>query len=300
MLFRVVLVGWCWVAAVLAPGRAQAADPVISEFMAANRTTLRDDDGAFSDWIELHNRAATAVSLNGWFLTDTAANLTRWRLPAVTLQPGEYFVVFASGKHRTNATAVLHTNFSLDRGGEYLALVRPDGVTVASEFAPAYPPQQDDVSYGRETTTLEAEGHFARPTPGAANAAAGPGFAPAVAFSAASQAFTAPFALELSAAHPAAGASAPWAQYRAIAALSGMRSRTGAGGRRRTSARTDPGNALTCSRRRARIALRSLSLACTRAPFRWVAGPPWVVTWKSSDASTSGGRHVHRPAMRTL
>ncbi|HMO66995.1 MAG TPA: FN3 associated domain-containing protein, partial [Verrucomicrobiota bacterium] len=40
--------------------------------------------------------------------------------------------------------------------------------------------------------------------PGAANAAAGPGLAPAVAFSAASRAFTAPFALELAAADPAA------------------------------------------------------------------------------------------------
>jgi hypothetical protein len=32
--------------------------------------------------------------------------------------------------------------FSLDNAGEYLALVQPDGVTVAHEFAPTYPPQR--------------------------------------------------------------------------------------------------------------------------------------------------------------
>ena len=30
---------------------------------------------------------------------------------------------------------------ALGAGGEYLALVRPDGTTVAHEFAPAFPPQ---------------------------------------------------------------------------------------------------------------------------------------------------------------
>ena len=42
----------------------------------------------------------------------------------------------------------LHANFSLSKDGEYLGLVRPDGVTVADEFAPAFPPQLADISYG--------------------------------------------------------------------------------------------------------------------------------------------------------
>ncbi|MEY4813958.1 MAG: hypothetical protein RLZZ162_1031, partial [Verrucomicrobiota bacterium] len=31
------------------------ADPVITEFMASNTTTLADEDGAFPDWIEIFN-----------------------------------------------------------------------------------------------------------------------------------------------------------------------------------------------------------------------------------------------------
>ena len=42
----------------------------------------------------------------------------------------------------------LHTNFSLDSDGEFLALVKPNGVTIAQSFSPYFPPQQPDVSYG--------------------------------------------------------------------------------------------------------------------------------------------------------
>jgi len=38
------------------------ADVVISEFMAANDTTLFDEDGDDEDWIELHNTGAWSAS----------------------------------------------------------------------------------------------------------------------------------------------------------------------------------------------------------------------------------------------
>ncbi|MHC4749321.1 MAG: chitobiase/beta-hexosaminidase C-terminal domain-containing protein [Planctomycetota bacterium] len=43
---------------------------------------------------------------------------------------------------------MLHTNFKLDIAGEYLALIKSDGVTVAHEYGPRYPRQLTDVSYG--------------------------------------------------------------------------------------------------------------------------------------------------------
>ena len=55
---------------------------------------------------------------------------------------------FASGKDRAVPGAELHTNFKLSTTGEYLALVEPDAATVAFEYAPAYPPQLVDVSFG--------------------------------------------------------------------------------------------------------------------------------------------------------
>jgi len=124
------------------------AGPVISEFMARNVSVLADEDGEFADWIEIHNPTAAAINLGGWHLTDRAHDPVQWAFPPVTLAAGGHMVVFASGKNRRHPDQPLHTNFSLAADGEYLALIAPDGVTVATEFAPAYPPQLADVSYG--------------------------------------------------------------------------------------------------------------------------------------------------------
>src|SRR6187549_1504146 len=79
----------------------RAQDAVfISEFVASNSNGLRDEDGDFSDWIEIFNSGTNMVNMDGWFLTDTADNLTRWRFPATNLPAGRFLVVFASGKRR--------------------------------------------------------------------------------------------------------------------------------------------------------------------------------------------------------
>jgi hypothetical protein len=124
-----------------------ATTPIISEFMADNGNTLADQDGQYSDWIEIHNPTPSSVNLDGYFLTDDASLPTKWRIPAVTLPAGGNLVVFASNKDRAVAGQQLHTNFELGASGEYLALVKPDG-TVAMDYAPQYPAQLQDVSYG--------------------------------------------------------------------------------------------------------------------------------------------------------
>lgn len=151
---------------------------IISEFMASNQQTLLDEDGEAADWIEVRNVDSQPVNLNGWSLTDDAEDLTKWIFPALTLQPGQYLVVFASDKDRTSASPYLHTNFKLGSEGEYLALVAPGGSTIATEFAPHYPPQSADVSYG-----VDAAGnlrYFTEPTPGSANGTGGDDQGPAI------------------------------------------------------------------------------------------------------------------------
>ena len=134
------------------------ADPIIAEFQAINDTTLQDVDGDFSDWIEIRNVDAEPLSLGGWYLTDDATDLRKWRFPDTTVPGNDELVVFASNKDRTVSGSELHTNFRLSGDGEYLALVKPDGVTVAHDFAPQFPPQTADLSYGiavgRNVTTL--------------------------------------------------------------------------------------------------------------------------------------------------
>jgi len=148
---------------------------VINEFLASNSRNLADRDGEYSDWIELRNTGASVLNLEGWTLTDDPAQPTRWTLPATNLTAGAYLLVFASGKDRTVAGTELHANFSLNAGGEYLALFPPDSNRPATEFAPEYPAQQPDVSYGLSGGQLR---FFNPPTPRAAN---GAGFADFVA-----------------------------------------------------------------------------------------------------------------------
>ena len=138
---------WLLIGAWLMAAQCCLADPVITEFLASNDSELADEDGDFSDWIEIHNPDATPVNLAGWYLTDDASDLTEWVFPSVSIPAGGYLVVFASKKDRAVAGSELHTNFKLSSGGEYLALVKPDGVTTTTEFAP-FPAQNTDVSYG--------------------------------------------------------------------------------------------------------------------------------------------------------
>jgi hypothetical protein len=171
---------------------------VISEFMADSYRSLKDEDGDYPDWIELANTGDSVIDLRGWALTDDANDRFKWRFGTHSLPAHGYLVVFASEKNKTNITTrtKLHTNFRLSNNGEYLALVAPDG-EVVSAFAPGFPAQRTDISYGRAPDAPELTAYFANPTPGQRNSAAGAGFAPGVSFSAPSGNFLHDFRLHL-------------------------------------------------------------------------------------------------------
>ncbi|MBL47747.1 MAG: hypothetical protein CMP28_02215 [Roseibacillus sp.] len=139
----------------------------INEILASNGGSHVDEDNDESDWLELFNEQAGAASMNGWYLTDDPDNLTKWQFPAVTLAANEHLVIFASGKDRRPANGnPLHTSFQLDSGGEFLALVMPDGVTIASQVE--FPGQFVDTSYGVDPAGRQL-GYFQVPTPGSPN-----------------------------------------------------------------------------------------------------------------------------------
>ena len=144
-------------------------EPVINEVSATNQSILLDEDGESTDWIELHNPSGATAILNDYYLSDDPSLPTKWRLPNMNLAPGGFLMIFASGKDRAVAGSELHTNFSLQAGGEYLALSKVDGgvTTFLSEFNP-YPNQFEDISWGYfpDGNTL---GYFTTPTPASTN-----------------------------------------------------------------------------------------------------------------------------------
>lgn len=139
----------------LEPRELLAADPIITEFMASNSSTLEDGEGGTPDWVEVYNNGDQAVDLSGYRLTDDALDVNKWVFPSVVLEPNRFLTVFASGDNTPDSAGNLHTNFSLAADGEYLALIDPVG-SVLSEFGAGgaeYPLQTTDVSYGLAMNT---------------------------------------------------------------------------------------------------------------------------------------------------
>lgn len=81
----------------------------INEASNANFFQISDEDADFNDWIELYNSSNTnTVNLNGYHLSDDAAQLDKWPLPNLNLPPHSHLLVFASGKDRRMSGNVNH------------------------------------------------------------------------------------------------------------------------------------------------------------------------------------------------
>lgn len=77
-------------AGLLLCGKTSIAQVRITEFMASNTSTLADEDGDFSDWIELQNTATNSVSLATqptMSVVDTAVPASTNRFYRITLNP---------------------------------------------------------------------------------------------------------------------------------------------------------------------------------------------------------------------
>ena len=48
---------------------------VINEIMSSNTTTIYDEEGDASDWIELYNNGANQVNLVGYYLSDDSLDI---------------------------------------------------------------------------------------------------------------------------------------------------------------------------------------------------------------------------------
>ena len=151
------------------------ASVIISEFLANNKSDIVDEDGDYSDWIEIHNRGARTIDLAGWALSDDPDQPDKWLFPSIELKSGSYLLVFASGKDRrdveyagTGKTAhSLHTNFKLDADDLYLSLADPTSHASDSNIFQGLS-QLDDVSCGHDAEQI-AHRYFGSPTPGQPN-----------------------------------------------------------------------------------------------------------------------------------
>lgn len=85
---------------------------------------ISTDDNA--GWIKLYNPNAEAVATGGLYLTDGAENLTRWEIPAVTIQPQSELLIVMNNNKTSDALMQYQASFSL-KAGETLILSDSDG-----------------------------------------------------------------------------------------------------------------------------------------------------------------------------
>ena len=176
----------------------ETGGPIISEFVADN-SEFEDEFADKPGWIELFNGSASLADLAGWYLTDSKANLAKWKIERLQLTPYNYQVIFASKRDRQiSATSMMHSNFRLSGSGGFVALVRPDGKTIASQYE--YGAQDKNVAFG-EAGAGRLRGYLHPASPGEVNRqtpSAG-SFSKDVAFSHAGGLFGEPITLGLSA-----------------------------------------------------------------------------------------------------
>ena len=141
----------------------------INEFMADNASTLTDpaDPLEFPDWIELYNEEGTAVDLNGYYLTDDPADLTKSPITqTLTIPAGGFLLIYADNDPEQGPE---HTNFGLSSTlGESILLVAPDGTSIVDNYT--FGSQMTDVSEGRLPDGDASWVFFNVPTPGSSNA----------------------------------------------------------------------------------------------------------------------------------
>ena len=117
----------------------------ISEILASNTESLRGPYATCCDWVELYNGSDAPVDLSGWYLSDDSDELRRGALPAQTLQPGEYYVVFLSKDPTNLLPGYPILPFGLSSGGDRLYLTH-EGTVIDYAVIPSLPA---NVSYGR-------------------------------------------------------------------------------------------------------------------------------------------------------
>ena len=143
------------------------ANPTITEITAINLDGPEDKDGDLSSWIEIHNDSDESINLKGWHLSNDPDNLTKWVIPKFIISAKGHSLIHVSGKDFGSLFSTeVHANFKLSLSTDYLALVEPDGVTIAHAYEDL-PKLRAGFSYGLDEDGKET--FFATETPDSPN-----------------------------------------------------------------------------------------------------------------------------------
>ena len=144
-----------------------------SAFDAANRLPLGgvyisefggSTGSVASDWVELYNSTGSAVNLAGYGISNNPKNPAKWVFPDISIEPGEYLLLYATGSADKAQKKNLKLNFCISSTGEALFFFDPNGKLIDKLSAGR---MRSGQSYGRDGS--DNRFYYAEPTPGAQN-----------------------------------------------------------------------------------------------------------------------------------
>ena len=144
-----------------------------SAFDAANRLPLGgvyisefggSTGSVATDWVELHNSTGSAVNLGGYGISNNPKNPAKWVFPDISIEPGEYLLLYATGSADKAQKKNLKLNFNISSTGEALFFFDPNGKLIDKLSAGR---MRSGQSYGRDGS--DNRFYYAEPTPGAQN-----------------------------------------------------------------------------------------------------------------------------------
>ena len=120
-LFFCLIAGLIWAKGVQCQSISQSSVGIaLSEYCVSNigatGSPQSDVPGNRSDWVEIFSNFSSPVNLSSYYLSNDKNNLQKWRFPAGTsINPGQFLVVWMSGKNTTYNASEYHTNFTIDQ-----------------------------------------------------------------------------------------------------------------------------------------------------------------------------------------
>ncbi len=91
-----------WRASEFAGGNPGADDNGVNPGTIVINEVLAHTDQPLGDWIELRNTSAAPVNIGGWYLSDSSANLRKFRIPTGTTIPANGYITFNQSQHFGN------------------------------------------------------------------------------------------------------------------------------------------------------------------------------------------------------
>jgi len=143
----------------------------INEFVAGYGDNYPDENGNYSDWIELYNANDEPVNIGGLFMTDNLSTPSLYEITSsypnrTTIPAGGYIVLRADEDPEQGA---LHLDFMLNSGGEDIGISQYYNNKLVFIDSVKFPAQSTDVSMARYPDGSNNFEYFDAPTPGSSN-----------------------------------------------------------------------------------------------------------------------------------